>query len=243
MQNSHVELNTLATTAPQPSILATQTQLNAIEPVWQVSSHPTVLADLFIENKHIVIWQREKMQAITRYLESVFSDLGQGLRGVYSLDSLKQSLQQQLPQGTSAQDEQNKQAAIADIYLLSDMLTCLFDCKEVGLRLAPMSKAMCPRFHVDNIPARLVCTYLGNGTQWLPTDSVNHEKLGHGANGLSDDKSGLYQNADVIGQLNAFDVGILKGSAWSDDKTKAVVHRSCPIEPNQQRVLLTLDPM
>ncbi|WP_408011889.1 DUF1826 domain-containing protein [Saccharobesus litoralis] len=58
------------------------------------------------------------------------------------------------------------------LLLLSDMLTCLFGCNSVGLRLAPLSSAMCPSFHKDNIPVRLVNTYLGQGTEWLPLESV-----------------------------------------------------------------------
>lgn len=204
---------------------------------WQVSQDPVVLTDLFLPEKHITIWQRDLMPNIEHYFDAVFHHLGQGLRGVYALPSMKQTLNKELPDG------EGKAEVIEDIYLLSDMMTCLFDCQDVGLRLAPMDSAMCPRFHIDNIPARLVCTYLGNGTQWLPSEVVNHAKLGHGSNGLPDHESGLYADSDAIQQLCGFDVGLLKGSAWDNDVSKAAVHRSCPIEVGQKRVLLTLDPM
>ncbi|MFT4927561.1 MAG: hypothetical protein ACI8WB_003672 [Phenylobacterium sp.] len=204
---------------------------------WQIAPNPLVLTDVFLPEKHIAVWQRSRQQTISQYFEMAFNDLGLGLRSVYSMKTLKQVLTEKLPDG------KGKCEAIEDIYLLSDMLTCLFDCQDVGLRLAPMSSAMCPRFHIDNIPVRLVCTYLGDGTQWLPDEVVNHSKLGHGANGLPDHESGLYCEPTAVQQLKAFDVALLKGSAWDDDVTKAVVHRSCPIENGQTRVLLTLDPM
>lgn len=214
-----------------------QTVTSHTSETWQVSDQPLVLSDVLLPEKHVTIWQRELQPTISRYFETVFDELGQGLRGVYSMECLKQTLTKELPEG------EGRAAAIDDIYLLSDMLTCLFDCENVGLRLAPLSKAMCPRFHIDNIPVRLVCTYLGNGTQWLPTEAVNHSVLGHRSKGLSDDESGLYSDPAVIQQLSTFDVGILKGSAWEDDITKAVVHRSCPVEAGTKRVLLALDPM
>ncbi len=204
---------------------------------WQIAEDPMVFTELFLSEKHIAIWQRDTQQTISRYFDTCFEHLGQGLRTVYALKTLKQALLKDLPEG------QGKTEVIEDIYLLADMLTCLFDCQDVGIRLAPITSAMCPRFHIDNIPARLVCTYLGDGTQWLPGEVVSHSKLGHGANGLPDDESGLYCDATAIQQLKSFDVGILKGSSWHDDVTKAVVHRSCPIEIGQKRVLLTLDPM
>jgi hypothetical protein len=204
---------------------------------WQIAENPMVFTDLFLPEKHIAIWQRSAQQTISRYFEACFEDLGQGLRTVYSMSTLKQALVAALPEG------EGKAAVIEDIYLLAEMLTCLFDCHDVGIRLAPVTEAMCPRFHVDKIPARLICTYLGNGTQWLPAEVVTHSKLGHGANGQADHESGLYCEPAAVQQLKSFDVGILKGTTWHDDVTKAVVHRSCPVEKGQKRVLLTLDPM
>lgn len=44
---------------------------------------------------------------------------------------------------------------IADIQLLGEMFSCLFDLSAIGLRLATLTRAMCPRFHVDHVPCRL----------------------------------------------------------------------------------------
>lgn len=49
-----------------------------------------------------------------------------------------------------------------------DMFCCLFELKRAGLRLTVLDRAMCPRFHVDRVPCRLVTTYLGAATEWLP---------------------------------------------------------------------------
>ena len=44
-----------------------------------------------------------------------------------------------------------------------------------GLRL--LEHAMCPRFHCDNLPVRLVTTSHGHGCEWLPEWAVNHQRL------------------------------------------------------------------
>ena len=43
--------------------------------------------------------------------------------------------------------------------------------------------------------------------------------------------------------MQAFDVGLLKGSAWEGQEHMAAIHKSCPVAENEKRVLLTLDPM
>lgn len=211
--------------------------LTLTEASWQSGEEPLILGDIFRDGISVALWQREPMPEVSDYFTHVFDALGLGVRSVLSLETLKEQLADSLP------DHQGKQAAIDDIYLLSDMLCCLFDCDTVGLRLVPLNKAMCPSFHVDNIPVRLVSTYLGDGTQWLPQEALvlspndnDHSKLGK-------TKAGFYYQQDNIQQMKVNDVGLLKGQAWDETQESAALHRSCPVDDNGKRVLLTLDPM
>ena len=43
-----------------------------------------------------------------------------------------------------------------DIAQLVDKFFCLFDLKRAALRFLVLDRAMCPRFHVDRVPYRLV---------------------------------------------------------------------------------------
>lgn len=199
------------------------------------------LSEIFSPEASVAIWQREVNTTISQYFEAVFQELGLGVRGVFSMETLKDALNNTLP------EHAGKQAAIDDIHLVSDMLTCLFHCDSVGLRLAPLSSAMCPSFHVDNIPVRLVNTYLGPGTEWLPHEAL-HDDQNRAENSSSTQdwcktKSGLFYQKSQIQQLNAFDAALLKGKAWEDHEEMAVIHRSCQVQENEKRVLLTLDPM
>jgi hypothetical protein len=153
------------------------------------------------------------------------------------MNSLKKDISHMLP------EYDGKQEAVDDIYLLSDMLTCLFDCDSVGLRLAPLTSAMCPSFHVDNIPVRLVNTYIGSGTEWLPLEALYENPSEDTAGQLSKTKFGTSYNKSHIQQMKHFDVGLLKGKAWQQHEQMAAIHRSCQLQENEKRVLLTLDPM
>ncbi|TKB02417.1 DUF1826 domain-containing protein [Alteromonas portus] len=211
---------------------------------WRSCADAMVLGDIFEKGISVAIWTRPEAPLISQYYDDIFKSLGMGIRGVFSLTSLKEEIAKLLPNGKSSA---GKQAAIDDIYLLSDMLTTLFDCDSVGVRLVPLSSAMCPSFHVDNIPVRLVNTYLGEGTEWLPKESVvSSPMIGlNDANtqGLTKNRLGQHYQENSVRQMSAFDVGLLKGKAWQGHEEFAAVHRSCKVMPETQRVLLTLDPM
>ena len=67
---------------------------------------------------------------------------------------------------------------VDDISKLVDMFCYLFDINKTGLRLAVLDRAMCPRFHVDRVPCRLVSTYRGVATDWLSHADVDRTQLG-----------------------------------------------------------------
>lgn len=134
-----------------------------------------------------------------------------------------------------------KEALSQDIGELVDIFCCLFDLERVGLRLTALDKAMCPKFHVDKVPGRLVTTYRGTATEWLPHSSVNRSKLGHGSEGKADAESGLFKSQDDIQCLNFGDVALLKGERWEGNEGAGLVHRSPALEKGERRLLLTLD--
>jgi hypothetical protein len=118
---------------------------------------------------------------------------------------------------------------------------CLFDLKRTGLRLTVLSHAMCPRFHVDKIPCRLITTYQGIATEWLPHHLVNRTQLGTPTNRDSNNIATLYQDQKDIQQLARGDIALLKGEGWEGNENAGLVHRSPALIPNEKRVLLTLD--
>jgi hypothetical protein len=138
--------------------------------------------------------------------------------------------------GDSSQGELSE-----NIAELVDMFCCLFELKRAGLRLATLDRAMCPRFHVDKIPCRLVTTFQGIATEWLPHQVVNREKLGAGNNGKPDSTSGVYKSPHDIQRISSGDVALLKGELWQGNEGAGLVHRSPEVPAGQPRLLLTLD--
>jgi hypothetical protein len=208
-------------------------QTNAISTNPSMSSYmmddsPLVFGNIFEESVSVSCWNRPSNKVINAYFASVLDALKFGIRNVFTVSELQENLRKILPDGIG------KEQAVKDIHLLADMLTCLLDCKEVGLRLVVLNQPMCPKFHVDNIPVRLVTTYLGPGTEWVPNEWADSAKPGLVSTSTSNENS--------IQQLNPFDVALLKGSAWGENHT-AAIHRSCGLKDDQWRVLLTMDPI
>lgn len=128
-----------------------------------------------------------------------------------------------------------------DIQYLTKLFCELFDIKDAWLRIDAIDKPMCPRFHADHLKCRLVTTYYGPGTQWLPNSLVNRNKLGHGNNGLADDISGLFSKKSDIENLDVGDIGLLKGEAWVNNEGLGLVHRSPHSDSNYKRLYVTID--
>ena len=128
-----------------------------------------------------------------------------------------------------------------DIQYLTKLFCELFDIRDAWLRIDAIDKPMCPRFHADHLKCRLVTTYYGPGTQWLPNSLVNRNKLGHGNNGLADDISGLFSKNSDIENLDVGDIGLLKGEAWVNNEGLGLVHRSPHTNSNYKRLYVTID--
>ncbi len=129
-----------------------------------------------------------------------------------------------------------------DVAALTALYCDLFELKRVGLRLKTLDHAMCPKFHVDSVTCRLVCTYGGVGTEWLEDAYADRRKLGSGSGGLSDELSGLILDNNAIHKMPPYAIGLLKGRLWEGNEQQGAIHRSPTLTPNSpRRLLLTLD--
>ncbi len=203
-------------------------------------NNANVLPHIYDQNTNIVIWQRDLEQALTNAVNTLISTNAiKPLELAVSPDDAFDKLVTALKPDDNNRNETD--ALCKDIALLVEMFCCLFDLKRAGLRLKIVDKPMCPRFHVDKIPCRLVTTYQGVATQWLNHSDVERSKLGTGNLGKPDEESGLFKSLNNINQLNQGDVALLKGEYWDENEGAGLVHRSPPVAENEQRLLLTLD--
>ena len=204
-----------------------------------MGDRPEILSEIYREQCHLAVWQRSHLPDCNAWQPRLADWLATQTPRKVALKVTSDNSAALLADffsGCAVSDEVR-----ADIAQLVDMFGFLFELKEVGLRLTLLQGAMCPRFHVDQVPCRLISTYHGAGTMWLPHHLVDRSKLGLGNQGLPDEQSGIYHSLNDIRQLQAGDVALLKGERWQGNELAGVVHRSPPVNATQMRLLLTLD--
>jgi len=200
-----------------------------------LGNDPRVLTNLYLEETNIAIWQRQLSETLKKSVDTfIRSNPTFQLSMTVTPQSVLSSLSESL--GDSCQMELSE-----NIAELASMFCCLFELKRAGLRLTVLDRAMCPKFHVDKVPCRLITTFQGTATEWLPHHAVNREKLGIGSNGQPDHQSGLYRSHDDIQQLSCGEVALLKGELWVGNENAGLVHRSPALATGERRLLLTLD--
>ena len=119
---------------------------------------------------------------------------------------------------------------IEDVTEIVDMFSCLFGLKKIGLRLSVLNKAMCPLFHTDKVPCRLITTYAGKGTEWLDLTTNNYPL-----------QAACSPEPSIIRSLDEGDIALFKGARWEGNEGRGVIHRSPKLAANEARLLLTLD--
>ena len=134
------------------------------------------------------------------------------------------------------EDEISEDLKSSDFYMqwVIDMAgVCNIFCETlatstVGFCLA--TQRACQRYHIDNVPLRLLVTYYGKGTEWVPDSAV--DRLAYDS-GMPNDKILTSNKARKF--LNAWDVAIFRGGP------DGLLHRTPDAALNTPSILLRLD--
>jgi Protein of unknown function (DUF1826) len=130
----------------------------------------------------------------------------------------------------------------ADILDLCDLYFSLTDCATVHVQLAFVHTDKCRRFHVDNLGLRLLCTYSGPGTEWLP-DAYAHRQAVYDCECPAHARNdALVKDPRQIKKVRTGDVVIMKGERFPGNAGAGIIHRSPPIQSSGiSRLVLTID--
>lgn len=102
----------------------------------------------------------------------------------------------------------------------------------VRIRLEAITGPACHRWHADAVGLRLLCTYRGPGTEWLPVAGGARTARGLEPTALPSAPSHVATGA----------VAILKGEGFAGNAGFGCIHRSPPAGPGTRaRLLLCID--
>ncbi len=215
------------------------TQLNNSKIVLEsgfTTSEISKISEIYRDEINISVWKRKLSSSLMASSEYVVNEkpnleFSEVLHPKNVKDSLKSAI------GSSNE----MLPFFDDVSYLVFTFCKLFDQKKVWLRLDGIDHPMCPRFHTDKLKCRLVTTYVGPATQWIPHHLVNRNKLGYGNDGKPDSESGLFLSEKDIKQLDTGHVALLKGESWQGNDGAGIVHRSPYEESKYQRLYMTID--
>lgn len=128
-----------------------------------------------------------------------------------------------------------------DVDMLTRYFVALTGARRVRFNFSVLRDDRCRKFHVDYLPLRLVTTYSGPGTEWLPDDAVHRPALMGSPECADAANAGIVRDGRRVHRARPGDVLLLKGVHYTGSASGAAVHRSPPIEAiGATRVVLTL---
>ena len=192
---------------------------------------PLALSDLLNDGVNLAIWQRQLPLHIAEFgalLVALDEPLAESLVIELSSEDAVPNLQ---GLASSCRDLEGYDGFVADVSWLVSAFACLLGAKRIGVRLRLLDKAMCPRFHVDHVPVRLITTYAGIGSQWLREGVMDRRTLGQAD----------AEPTERIEQIHCGEVALLKGTKWHGNEGHGLIHRSPALKTDERRLILTLD--
>lgn len=193
--------------------------------------HPEVLERIHDPEVNIAVWERSVPVA-----SNVINAVLHGLPGEIRTHGCVTAIMQHLREVFNTM-ELDAEPLLEDIALLLEGFATTSMVKELRLALSVVNSNMCRRFHTDVNDLRLLCTYAGPGTLWLPNDAVNEKAIRS-----RDPDKPIERAPEDVQQVGTGHVAIIKGALYPDERVAACVHRSPTIEETgQQRLLLRID--
>jgi hypothetical protein len=195
------------------------------------------IEQIFDPNVSVCVWKRGIDTRVQEYVQAGLSGTARERIERVRVDSRKfDGLLQGLP------DSPGQGAFLSEMAAMVELVSTLSDCPRVGVRLLVTGDVPCPRFHVDRVVLRLICTWQGAGTEWVEHQAVDRRWLGARGKDLRDETSGLLQPGAQIHRLRIFDIGIFKGELWPGNLGRGAVHRSPRAEAsNPWRVMISIE--
>ena len=126
-----------------------------------------------------------------------------------------------------------------DIRAVVDEYCAVTNSASAVVAVSLLRKTLCSKYHVDHVPLRVMCTYLGSGTEVLSEPaslaiSLASDRLGRGAGDVAKALVGSVADASektrLKKQTRECELVLLKGEKWPGNAGRAIVHRSPSVD-------------
>lgn len=188
------------------------------------------LNDIFEQEKNIAIYQRD-IEHLKREVEEAMRKTIQ-VSASGTIQDISSALETYFNTHLK-----NCPLLMKDIIEITKVFRQVTESSSFRVLFTTVNTNMCRRFHTDMNDLRLLCTYYGPGTLWLPENNVNRQALQDGL-----DNPAIIRDPRQVQQVNTGAVTLLKGAIFPSPGTHAIVHRSPTIEETgEKRLMLRVD--
>ncbi|MCX9148427.1 DUF1826 domain-containing protein [Erythrobacter sp. WG] len=194
-----------------------------LDPSATISENSGVLRRIADPDCSLAVWRRAPFADFAPLVEGTPHDL----RFTAEPEGLADRLAAELAAGGFGGGAALHRALAEDTAGLARLFCDALALARFELRLEVVRSDSCRKFHADYVTARLITTYVGEGTDWL--DHADADRVAAG------------EEPFRINRLDAFDVGLFKGKLGAG---RPAIHRSPPIVGTRggARLLLVLNP-
>lgn len=217
-----------------PDACPSPCEFTAIGRSARVGDHPSVFEHIFDDAVTVCVWNRPPDPILKNYLVNSMSTRAGWERRV-RIDATAPQFDELL---TGFEPHVGRVRWVTELTALVDLFATLTDARTIGLRVTATTRATCPRFHCDRVGLRMLCAWIGAGTEWLADEDVVRNALGLKC-GSVESTSGPVRTGGVVRQMSPFAVGVLKGELWPGNEAHGAVHRSP--QPQGPRLFVSLD--
>lgn len=188
-----------------------------------IGSDPDVLHSIHDPGVAAAIWRRRPPDGLQPWLDRLPAERLPTARTILPVTAVAAAVHAACDEaGTPRCAERDSLAD--DVSALATLFSGLLQASHLQLRFDVVDDNACTKFHIDNVPARLLCTYRGRGTEY------------GSARGRPE--------PERIRTVPTGAVAILRGAQWPAAERSDLLHRSPPIEGSgATRLLLVLDPV
>ena len=142
----------------------------------------------------------------------------------------------------SIPNEEDRAFLQDDIADLAYQLAALLDCRHLDAQLYTQRTDGCRKIHSDNVPLRIMCTYAGPGTDWLPESDLVRENLGPSELDAEIANRRVIREGSRLQRCDIGDILLLKGERYPGNSGRGAAHRSPPLEADgATRLVLKID--
>ena len=145
---------------------------------------------------------------------------------ISALQDIRETLAEQLSE--EIKKDPFYESWLSDMAMICETFCDIEDSDSIGFWLG--TNRGCRRYHIDNVPQRMLVTYAGKGTEWLPDEAADREAF---ASGEPNEK--IVKDRSAIQFLNQWDVAVFRGGP------NGLLHRTPDAALNGPSILMRLD--